>query len=243
MVTLTSQPMMPISKEHFKVINYEEFKFVFILLLSLCCIPSNLYASPTKVFLSGEGINAYELFSSYEVQVLAKRGRGYNLGDLQIVIHDGKRFKEFSIKWYDYVLDCIVPYHSVFCSGGNIFLKLSKPGFLGAWQRMIWFSKLHKYTAWSSSEIVQLAKEMGWEIYEITPEEKSVREFVKRNYSLKTILDQRKMNLWEKALRLVIILIIVAGLMVYKKHLPPVIRYLLIMIVVIIFLSIMLEPV
>lgn len=194
---------------------------VFIWLLSFCFNSSNLYASPKKVFLSGEGINAYELFSSYEVQVLAKRGRGYDLEEFQIVIYDGKEFRDFSIKWYDYVLDCIVPYHSVFCSGGNIFLKLAKPGFLGAWQRMIWFSKLHKYTAWSSPGIVQLAKDKGWEIYEITPEEKSVREFVKRNYSLKTILDQRKMNLWEKALRLVIVLIIVAGLMVYKKHIPP----------------------
>lgn len=114
------------------------------------------------------------------------------MGELKIVIYDGKVFRDFSIKWYDYVLDCIIPYHTVDCSGGDIFFKLATPGFLGAWQRGIWFSKLHRYTAWSSSEIVQLAKEKGWEIFEISPAQRDAIEFVKRNNPLKKYLFIKK---------------------------------------------------
>ncbi len=154
------------------------------------------------------------------------------------MIYDGKKFRDFSIKWYDYVLDCIVPYHSVFCSGGNILLKLATPGFLGAWQRQIWFSKLHRYTAWSTPEILQLAKEKGWEVYEMSPQERVALELVKKNSPLKNTLLSEKTGLWEKALKLIFISLIVGGLILYKERIPKFLRYLLIIIALLILLTI-----
>lgn len=50
------------------------------------------------------------------------------------------------------------------------------------------------------------------------------------------------MSLWERALRLVIILIVIAGLIIYNNRIPEVIRYLLITFVFIMFLSLILAP-
>lgn len=215
-----------------------EPKLVYILCLLL--IPFQLHAASTRVFLSGEGINAYDLLLFYQVNVLAKSGNAYDLGELEVMIYDGEGLRNFSIRWYDYVLDCIVPYHSVLCSGGSILLMLTKPGFLGTWKRMIWLSKLKDYKAFKSPEMLKLAKEKGYEIYEIPQNARAILESIRKDDPLKNAMRShlRKMSLWDKVLRLILILLIAGALIAYSEKVPKFLKYPLIVIAILLSVAV-----
>lgn len=88
------------------------------------------------VFLAGG--NAWELFESY-LKKLEEEKKPYKLGAIKVKIWDGNSFREYSIKWTDYL-------------SGDPVIK--------AWQR-----KLKNVEAKSDPQAVAQAKSYGWEVY------------------------------------------------------------------------------
>lgn len=88
------------------------------------------------VFLAGG--NAWELFESY-LKKLEEEKKPYKLGAIKVKVWDGKAFKEYSIKWTDYL-------------SGDPVIKV--------WQR-----KLKNVEAKSDPQAIAQAEKYGWEVY------------------------------------------------------------------------------
>lgn len=137
-----------------KLMGKLSMKFLFLLLfLSISILFSCQSKKTEKIVFLGGG-NAWELFESY-LKKLEDEKKPYKLGAIKVKIWDGKAFKEYSIRWTDYL-------------SGDPLIKV--------WQR-----KLKNVEAISDPQVIAQAEKYGWEIYVLEPKSSGLEKETKDN--------------------------------------------------------------
>lgn len=202
----------------------------------LAILPScSVHTKERVVFIAGKDIDAFQTFLAYERDVLAKEKNRYSLHNIKVIIWDGKDFREFSINWYDYILDCILHLYTPYCVSDNILLNLAKPGFIGSWQRLLWWAKLSNYKLSIKPETIEIAKSKGWEVFVLSDTEKETLD--KISVEKEQILSQPTFRVGpiERLIRVILGTAIMSIL--YVKRMRGILVYPLILLSIILILT------
>lgn len=216
--------------------------FLFFLLVGLVMFLNQrtLYGEERWLLLSKVEINATDALLLLETNVLMREPKNFDFGSLKLAFCDKDAFKEVSILWYDYFLDCLLIYHTPLCSGGDILFKSLTPGFISHWKRTILYSKLRGHKVGLCSEFIDKVKVKGYRVFEISPKDRTLLMTLKERDPLKSSAFKHSPSLLERIPLLLISLLMLAGLFSLWGRIPLLIRYFIILVTFLLILRVFL---